>query len=58
MLEEINYWLSLMQSGEYEMLEEELKEMQVSLLPSMEPEEIPDYSLDEAFDIAEGYRND
>lgn len=58
MLEEINYWLSLMQAGEYEELEQELKETQLRLMPTLEPEDICTMSLDEAWDLAEGYTHE
>lgn len=57
MLEDVNYWLSLITSEDYDLLEQELKQYQLDLLPSLEPEDIPTLSLDEAFDIAEGYSN-
>lgn len=55
-LEDINYWLSLCSQGEYDILENELRETQLSLLPTWEEENIPDIDTDDAFDIAEGYR--
>jgi hypothetical protein len=55
MLEDVNYWLSLVRSKEYDLLELELEQYQVTLMPPLEPEDIPTLSLDEAFDIAEGY---
>ena len=54
-LEDINYWLSLCSQGEYDILENELRETQLSLLPTWEEENIPDIDTDDAFDIAEGY---
>ena len=57
-LEDINYWLSLCSQGEYGILENELRETQLSLLPTWEEENIPDIDTDEAFDIAEGYSRD
>lgn len=57
-LEDINYWLSLCSQGEYDILENELRETQLSLLPTWEEENIPDIDTDDAFDIAEGYSHD
>ena len=57
-LEDINYWLSLCSQGEYDILENELRETQLSLLPTWEEENIPDIDIDDAFDIAEGYSRD
>lgn len=57
-LEDINYWLSLCSQGEYDILENELRETKLSLLPTWEEENIPDIDLDAAFDIAEGYSRD
>ena len=54
-LEDINYWLSLCSQGEYDILENELRETQLSLLPTWEEENIPDIDTDDAFDVAEGY---
>lgn len=54
-LDNINYWLSLCAQGEYDILENELREIQISLLPTWEEENIPDMDADDAFDIAEGY---
>jgi hypothetical protein len=58
MLEEVNYWLSLMQQEEYEELELELKEYQLRLMPTLEPSDIPTLELDEAINIAEDYFNE
>ena len=57
-LEDINYWLSLCSQGEYDILENELRETQLSLLPTWEEENIPDIDIDDAFDIAGGYSRD
>lgn len=59
MLEEVNYWLSLLHSEEYEMLEQEL-ESYVSMLPEYNLEEVPDTELDleQAIELAEGYYYD
>ena len=54
-LEDVNYWLSLAAQQDYDTLEEELKVVQLSLMPTWEEENIPDISTNDAFDIAEGY---
>jgi len=54
-LEDVNYWLSLAAQQDYDTLEEELKVVQLSLMPTWEEENIPDISTNDAFDIADGY---
>ena len=56
---EVHYWLSLLHSEEYEMLEQEL-ESYVSMLPEYNIEEAPDTELDleQAIELAEGYYYD
>ena len=55
MTETYNYWLSLLQSGKLEDLEMEIKEEVFKMTPYLEPEDIPDVEIDEAYNIAQGY---
>ena len=58
MLEKISYWLHLLSSEEYEALEEELIQELRKRYPDIEEGDVPDMSIDEAFDKAQEYKHE